>query len=343
MRMRVLVLMLVAWVGVFEMGSAVLAEPSESIRGITISTRRWGPGEWDRRDLMGPTLDRANGVGANWITIHPYARLGRNGRLWHDPAMQDASVRVTMEEARERSVKVMIKPHIAYWGTPFTWRGEITYGDDEAAWQRFFAGYQGWIVHQAALAQRYGAEAFCIGLEYVGTMHREAEWRAVIAAVRAVYDGPITYGANFDEYTRVPFWDAVDVIGVLGYFPLSQQPNPSDAELDRGWRETMKTMRAFSVRHGKPIVFVEIGYPRSSFAASKPWRHDDHGPDLEEYRLRVLRSALRAVENEPTVLGAFVWKWFAAPGPVSEEFILMGPQAMATLRTAWGDEAADRP
>ena len=55
----------------------------------------------------------------------------------------------------------------------------------------------------------------CIGLEYSHAEKFSERWRRIIAAVRAVYHGRISYGANWTDFEKVPFWDAVDEIGVV--------------------------------------------------------------------------------------------------------------------------------
>ena len=64
----------------------------------------------------------------------------------------------------------------------------------------------------------------------------EQEWRRIIARVRAIYRGPVTYGANFDEVFDVKFWDALDWIGVSAYFPLVDDASPDRESPARAWQ-----------------------------------------------------------------------------------------------------------
>ena len=53
---------------------------------------------------------------------------------------------------------------------------------------------------------------------------------------RAVYKGKLTYAANWDgEFEEVAFWDALDVIGVQAYFPLTEERVPSVTKLTQAW------------------------------------------------------------------------------------------------------------
>ena len=74
----------------------------------------------------------------------------------------------------------------------------------------------------ARLAEAHHAAIFCVGLEFTHAQKFADRWLKIIAAVRAVYYGKLTYGANWNEYDTVKFWDALDYLGVLAYFPLTQ-------------------------------------------------------------------------------------------------------------------------
>ena len=130
-------------------------------------------------------------------------------------------ITVPLDWARERGMSVMLIPHIAYWGSKFLWRGEINF-QTTAEWDRFFGDYETWIVQMAKVAEAHGAGTFCIGLEFTEAQKFEERWRKIIAAVRAVYHGKVTYGGNWDSFEQVKFWDALDYIGVLAYFPLTK-------------------------------------------------------------------------------------------------------------------------
>ena len=48
-------------------------------------------------------------------------------------------------------------------------------------------------------------------------------------------------------------------------------------------------------------------------AATEPWKSGRNGPKAEPIQLACMRTALGAIEAEPAVLGAFLWKWFPTP------------------------------
>jgi hypothetical protein len=48
-----------------------------------------------------------------------------------------------------------------------------------------------------------------------------------------------------------------------------------------------------------------------------------------------LRAALEAIEREPRVIGAFLWKWFPEPFPVGRNFQLATPTLQRMIADVW--------
>ncbi len=63
----------------------------------------------------------------------------------------------------------MLKPHIDLYreSDPTAFRGDIGFGNDEAAWRAWFANYTTFITHYALVAQNNRADAFVVGTELV--------------------------------------------------------------------------------------------------------------------------------------------------------------------------------
>jgi len=311
------------------------------MRGMIVSCPRAGQ-IWGSPSMV-DALDQLGELGVEWIAIHPYARVRRDGAVNSRPASEVDYLGRAVEIARAAGMRLFWKPHLAYWGS-FEWRGDIDFGTDEAAWQRFFDSYQRFIVDQARFAQKSGVEMFAVGIEYEKTTHREQEWRRIIAAVREVYDGRVTYAANWDSLGRVPFWDAVDWIGVHAYFPLSLEEDPSQEVLWQGWNEPLRQLSTLSSTHGdKPIFFAEIGYSRSHSAAREPWSPQlEDSPQALLLRQRLIEVALDRVEEQPFVRGMFWWKWIPGPDPWDRDFSMKDPEARQALGSYWGsDREAD--
>lgn len=304
-------------------------DPFKQVRGITISCPRAGQ-IWGT-DEMVQTMRHLRKMGVNWVTIHPYASIRSDGTvgssniqgLYRDPVWLTRPIR----EAHALGLKIMIKPHIAYWGTPFSWRQKITF-KTERQWKRFFSTYERWITMVAELSAN--ADAFVVGTELGGTDHRQSDWRRIIAAVRSLFNGPLTYAANWDRFEEVGFWDAVDVIGIQSYFPLVKAAGlPTQQELDHAWTNLVHRLEQFGMRHNRNVLLTELGYNRSEFAAMRPWDYRQGGQHAEEIQRRCLDAALRAIEQTDLVSGGFLWKWF--PGRTHHENFLLNAPAMRQI------------
>lgn len=301
-------------------------------RGMTVSCFGWGA-EWASRQMI-ETMRELRALGTNWVSYHPYAWIRNDGSLGYRKGMQQSHVVEPLRYGRRLGIKMLLKPHIGYWGSRFAWRGDITFSD-EASWQRFFRDYQDWTVDQAKIAAKHRADLFSVGVEYRLTLHREKEWRRLIAAVRRVYKGKITYSANWDSYQRVGFWDALDVIGIQAYFPISTTPNPSEAQIRAGWQPILRTLGAFAKKHKKDIVFTELGYNYASHTLARPWDHSEGGEGAGEIKLRALRVALELLEQQPWLKGIFLWKWFPSRRHIETNYTLQYPAMKALLRRLW--------
>jgi hypothetical protein len=304
------------------------------MRGMVVSCPTWGPIWGSPR--MEESLVELRQLGVEWVAIHPYAGVRRDGTIRFVPAAETGFLERAVEIIRAAGMKLFWKPHLAYWGS-FAWRGDIAFGDDEAAWRRFFDGYREFVLDQARFAERAGAELLAVGVETDATVSREAEWRRIVAEVRRVYGGRITYAANWDSLDRIGFWDAVDLIGVHGYFPLAEVDRPDTATLRRGWDAPLAGLRRLAESAGgKPVVFAELGYNRSPDAARRPW--DNRTRDSAESRAlrqRLIEVAIARLESEPGVSGMFWWKWIPGDDRSDRDFSMRDPEARAALERYW--------
>ena len=160
--------------------------------------------------------------------------------------------------------------------------------------------------------------------------------------MRSVYDGRLTYAANWDSLERVPFWDALDLIGVHAYFPLTEDLSPSAASLWQGWDAPLAALEDLSRRHqGKRVLFAEIGYARSPRAAIEPWIPDHHDhPETRILRQRLIEVALQRIESTPFVEGMFWWKWIPGDDRWDRDFSMKDWEAKQALQRFWGREVA---
>jgi hypothetical protein len=133
----------------------------------------------------------------------------------------------------------------------------------------------------------------------------ERGWRAVIAEVRGRYTGPIAYGANFDQYDQVGFWDAVDALGVTSYFPLSRWGVTGDEQrrqLRRGWERVAADLGAVAAAARPadplPVYLLELGWTRRAGTTVRPWSYD---------RVEVLETAGSVLRGAAPPLTCVHW------------------------------------
>ncbi len=322
-------------------GAEARGAEARIVRGVTVSCQTWGR-EWGS-DGFGAELDDLARLGVNWVAIHPYASVRADGSLrWRelDPERPPEWIARPIREAHARGLSILVVPHVAHWGGPWSWRGEVDFADP-AALERFFADYERWIAAVAACARE--ADGFCVASELDRLARHDARWRRVIAAVRARTPARLTWAATWNAYEEVPFWDALDAVGVQAYFPVGGAGEPDEDALRAAWTPILARLYALHQRTGKPVVFTELGYNCSLDAAREPWAYPQASgadvPRAAALQERCLRVALESIGRESQWLrGAFLWKWFVGPAP-GENFVLQTPPLRAVIRAAWGPES----
>ncbi len=260
----------------------------------------------------------------NWIVQTPFGwqsrhdspeiRLSPSHGYWGET---DEGIRTTAQLAKRFGIKTLLKPHI--WlsrGGDGKWRGEIEMNSEED-WHEWFAGYTRFMLHYATLAQENEIEALSIGTElYKTAVLRENDWRVLIAEVRKVFKGKVTYSANwYLEFNEIQFWDALDFIGIQAYFPLTRSKNPSVAELRAGWRPHRDKIQAISKKFDVPVIFTEIGYKSTADTAIEPWewprRSDGEASSAElQTQANCYEAFFQSFWQEEWCAGAYFWKWF---------------------------------
>ncbi len=279
---------------------------------------------WERKDSVQIShLQTMQAVHANWMAHTPFGwqyaentpeiafrhRRDRNGR-------RERELVRTAKLARTLGIKSMLKPHI--WirrPNEGKWRSDIDMQSPED-WEKWFADYKAFILHYAQIAEKHQFEAFCIGTElYIPSTQHEQEWREIIAAVREVYHGKLTYAANFYlEYEGIQFWDALDFIGVQAYFPLVERKDPSLKALKKAWEPHFRRLKLMAKKWQKPLVFTEVGYRSSMDAAIHPWEWEPRGEIPKEeisakVQARCYQAMFERFWDEDWMEGVFIWKW----------------------------------
>ncbi len=311
---------------------------ADKFRGVTFDAHR-DPGV----DALRPLAD----LGIRHILLTPFAfqptidapelRVNYDARYFTEG---DAGIRRLAEEGRALGMDVILKPHL--WVGRSGWTADIAM-NTEADWQAWEAQYRDWALHYARLSEEIDAPLFVFASELAkAVQERPGFWRSLIADVRGVYSGEITYAANWHgDYEHVPFWDAVDYVGVQAYFPLSRTDTaPGVARLAEAWQPHLKALEQTARQTGKPILFTEIGYRSVPYAAREPWRWPERGETVAidtVMQAQLYEAFFETVWPQPWLAGAAFWKFYPpADRDRMRDFTPQGKPAEAILRRSFG-------
>lgn len=300
------------------------------MRGAVLTT--WQSDGYDGELAVLDTLDEMGGTHVAVLSTWYVADVDapRIEPLARTPSTD--GIRRAVAEARSRGLRVSLKPHVDR--LDGGWRGEIVPEDMD----QWFEDYGVFLLSHASLAEELDLPQLVIGTELVGVSGEEASWRALIDDVRQVYDGELVYAANWDEYPRITWWDAVDVVGVDAYFPLATTDRPTERSLRRSWRRITRTLGDFSDRVDRDLLIAEYGYQARDGTARTPWWTD--GDADEEEQAACHGAALEAISTEPRIRGAMMWKVDSVAD--LDDFGVLGRQAQDVVARAWSRADANR-
>ena len=255
-------------------------------------------------------------VNVEWIAVIPYGFIPSDGhQVRHGSKRQwwgerEEGVVETIRNAKEHNLKIMLKPQIWMSGS---WIGDFEL-HSEKEWSAWEESYTDYIMLYARIAAEYDVDMICIGTEFKKAMKANSEyWYELIAEIRTVYDGPLTYSSNWDEYMDVPIWDKLDYIGISAYFPLTDQLNPSHKELQKKWAPTIRALETFSKKKKKKIIFTEFGYLSLDRCAGQTWvleKERDKHNENQEAQADALHCLFESFWEKEFWAGGFLWKWY---------------------------------
>lgn len=219
-----------------------------------------------------------------------------------------------LQHARKRGLRIVLMPIVLLTNprTSTEWRGVI----QPPRWDEWWGSYDEYIMHYAKIAARNNVEIFIIGSELISTENQPEMWDDLIAKVREVYHGKISYSSNWDHYEKVPLWDKMDLVCMTTYHKLSDTENPPQDELNQAWKPIKREVLAWQRKIGKPIMFTEVGWPSQDGCSIEPWnyyRKDVATKTGMEEQARCYKSFIHAWDDEikksDQVIGVLWWEW----------------------------------
>lgn len=182
-----------------------------------------------------------------------------------------------------------------------TWRAHINFFDEEVhcepKWSKWFKSYTDFQLHYAKIAEETGCEMFIAGCEMVMSERREMEWRKLMADIKTVYSGLVSYNTDKYQEHNVKWWDAVDVISSSGYYPLGDW----EKELDR----IEKVVKKFN----KPFFFAETGCMSVEGSPAVPNDWSVEGEVNVQAQAEWYEDMIKAISKRDWVLGMALWDW----------------------------------
>lgn len=261
------------------------------------------------------------------------------------PGPSPRAMLAAVTAARALGMDVSLKPMLEIdnqAGEGAVWRGSLNFSGPQLG--AFFGEYRRYILELAQMAADSGVTRFYIGSELsalTGNGHARPYWDELISDCRRIYgksNGLLTYAANFDEYARVTFWQALDEIGIDAYFPLSAEAHdgatPDVPHLLAAWQRILGSLKHFAAAHNRRILLSEWGVVPFHGTAQAPFEWEpSHTADLPA-ALDAYRATLLALDAP---VGGFLegvdfWHWSMSPNDDSNYRIAPNSEIAQLLR-----------
>jgi len=314
----------------------MILHSDEYVGGVT-----WGfpgvRGTWGNEAAERSMESMAADTGANWTAI-AFSALQATPQsteipYWDKPTVTDEEVLWAISRAKSLKLNVCLKPIVNC--ADGTWRAHINFFDKdvpcEPKWSQWFRSYSNFILHYAAIAEATGCEIFCIGCELVQADRRAEEWRSLIASVRSIYSGMLTYNCDKYQEDNVTWWDALDVISSSGYYP------------EHDWDKQLDRIEQVVKSHNKPFFFMEAGCPSRTGSAAIPNDWTLKGEPSQEEQSRFYRAMFNHCQGREWVQGFMLWDWparlySAEEGPANDDYCMYGKEAAGIVKEYYSSQ-----
>jgi hypothetical protein len=261
-------------------------------RGIVLGPL-WAPeneGAWKKRQLA--LLDRAVARGVTDLQVVVQWTQVSVSAIEIAPfeSVHDTLLTWVLDKAKQRKLRVLLTPRVAV-ENEASW---AVRGLAPSSWERWWWSYQRVALHYAKVAATRKVAMYAVGSELSSTEGQLDRWRKLIKAVRKVYPGKLTYMAAAEGFDKVPFWDALDVVGIS----VDQAEPRSESQL-------VELLSPLPKRIGRSSKARDLGYLISEASCGEGERDDAR-------ELLCQRALFHSFSAEVRLLGVFV-----SPGPAN--------------------------
>ena len=154
------------------------------------------------------------------------------------------------DQARRKKLRISLAVELGIHGAERMHAGRAI---KPASWDRWWWSYERFVVHYARVASMRKVPRLWIGSALTRTEVQVERWRALIAAVRDVYKGKLTYAASAESFDRVTFWDALDNVTVA----LEQDEPTSERKLGERLDPLLARLGGAEATRERGYVLVE--------------------------------------------------------------------------------------
>lgn len=320
------------------------------IRGAWLHPREGHPLDSSDADRA---LARMKAIGVTHVAIGWEVQMPVLAEPKLEFGKDDAALRSVLKRVHAAGLQCFLLPRIEspdFFKPPYPFRADIDFPTADG-WERFHKEIERMTLHYGALAQEEKVAIYGLSLELKRSVRdHEARWRTIVQKARSVFRGMLTYSANWwDEWEHVPFWDALDAIGIGAYFEVPAKdpdtgkvdpPAKDLAGLKAAWQPIAQKLGAFAAQQKKPLLFTEVGYTGYVDCAERPWEwagKKEKGVAIDHDRQALAYRALFEVfGTRDDLAGLFVWSFFTANAWIEDwEYSIEGRPAETELRVAY--------
>jgi len=271
-------------------------------RGMSFTT--WGAYSFNSTEAKAEVLEMKD-IGIEWVGVNIWwfqdniSSTTIYPKDWTDTALNITSF---FDYIHAQGMKVLFKPMLN--SGDQIWRSYI-----EASTE-WIAAYAEFIKYAAEIAENGSAEVFSIGCEMGNWQVHEVDVVALIAEVRQIYSGKLTYAANHDSFWYINFWDKLDIIGVDAYFSFTLSYDPSLQDMIDVWDGFYDDLTKFQRKWNKPIFFIELGCQNRDGCNIAP--NDvkfNLNQDEEEFQMYYKSLFESKIWTAPWFKGTYWWMW----------------------------------
>ncbi len=230
------------------------------------------------KPLFASTAAHMQSVGYNYVAFDPPEQWAEvNGlpvvqnQIKTSPNYPDgATLKAEIKEYTDRGFTVLMSPQVCC--------TELSTENRSAEWwDAYYSETQKFLVRFATIAQQAGVQYFQYYIDHQGpdiSTHN----KQIFAAIRQVYKGKVGEGVwSFGTEARtiplaseITWGDDLDYFYVDALYPLSTQPNPTDAELKAGADRMLDATKTLYDKFKKPVI-IQTAY----FNVQQSWRGND--------------------------------------------------------------------